>query len=182
MAGTFKKSALTDKGIALLAKVQAGKTTLALTKAMAGNGDYDEADNLRLMTALKNPKQTFALNNIFVVDNSNVCVTIKMSNKQESGNLEVGYLVKEIGIYANDPDEGEILYALAIQEADKADYMPAYNSLMPAEMTVNYYLETANADETTIVAPNKMYLYDDADGEKFSLGINNGLLYYTKED
>ena len=38
MAGVFQEAVLTAKGIALLAKAQAGRCTIKLTKAAAGNG------------------------------------------------------------------------------------------------------------------------------------------------
>lgn len=38
MAGVFKEAVLTAKGIALLAKAQAGRCTIKLTKAATGDG------------------------------------------------------------------------------------------------------------------------------------------------
>ena len=40
MAGVFKEAVLTAKGIALLAKAQAGRCTIKLTKAATGDGSY----------------------------------------------------------------------------------------------------------------------------------------------
>ena len=111
---------------------------------------------------------------------TNVYVKFIMSNKQESGNLRNGYYVKEVGIFAQDPDEGEILYAIAIGVENQWDYMPAYNDLLPSTITVDFLTEVANADQVTIVTPNQMYLYDNATGDKYVLGIENGLMYYEE--
>lgn len=88
--------------------------------------------------------------------------------------------VKEVGIFANDPDEGEILYAIAIAETDQWDYMPAYNDLLPSTITVDFLTEVANADEVVITTPNETYLYDQTTGDKYVLGVDNGLLYFEE--
>lgn len=181
MAGIFQESVLTQKGIALLAKAQAGKCKITLTKAAAGNGSYVANEDITTRTDLKAKKQTFQLTTVTVQNQSNVFVKFIMSNKQDTGNLVNGYYVKEIGIYAQDPDEGEILYAIAIGVENQWDFMPAYNDLLPSTITVDFLIEVSNAENVTIEMPNKMYLYDDATGQKYTLGIENGLLYYEEE-
>ena len=114
MAGVFKEAVLTAKGIALLAKAQAGRCTIKLTKAATGDGSYSDGEALTNRTALKSKKQEFALITVTTQNQSNVYVKFIITNKQDTGNLKNGYYVKEVGIYAQDPDEGEILYALAV--------------------------------------------------------------------
>ena len=46
MAGVFKEAVLTAKGIALLAKAQAGRCTIKLTKAATGDGSYSDGEAL----------------------------------------------------------------------------------------------------------------------------------------
>jgi len=100
--------------------------------------------------------------------------------KSESEYLTQGYYVREIGLYAQDPDEGEILYAIATAVSGHEDYLPSYNDLLPSTITIDMLTEVANADTVTIEAPNKMYLYDDTTGDKYVLGVENGLLYYEE--
>ncbi|MCD8294691.1 MAG: phage tail protein [Clostridia bacterium] len=157
MAGVFKEAALTAKGIALLAKAQAGQCTIGLTKAAAGAGEYGDDDELLQLTALKDQRQEFELINVTTQNETNVYVKFIMSNQQDSGNLASGYYVKEIGIFADDPDEGEILYAVAVAETDQWDYMPAYNDLLPATITVEFLIEVANASEVTITSNGIAY-------------------------
>lgn len=180
MAGVFKEAVLTAKGIALLAKAQAGKCTINLTKAAAGNGSYSSGEALTNRTALKAQKQTFPLSMVKTQNQTNVYVKFIMTNKQDSGNLANGYYVKEVGIFATDPDEGEILYAIAIANDDQWDYMPAYNDLLPSTITIEFLTEVANADNVTIESPNILYLYDETTGQKYGFGINNGLFYYEE--
>ena len=55
MAGVFKEAVLTAKGIALLAKAQAGRCTIKLTKAATGDGSYSDGEALTNRTALNIP-------------------------------------------------------------------------------------------------------------------------------
>ena len=182
MAGIFQEAKLTKQGIALLAKAQAGKTIIKLTKAAAGDGTYSPSEDLTERKALKAQKQTFPLTTVTTQNQTNVFVKFIMNNKQEGGNLTNGYYVKEVGIFAQDPDDGEILYAIAIGVPDQWDYMPAYNDLLPSTITVDFLVEVSNADDVQIVTPNSMYLYDTKTGDKYVLGVENGLLYFQKED
>lgn len=182
MAGVFKEAVLTTKGIALLAKAQAGQCTIALTRAESGCGSYEDGEDIQSQTALKETMQSFSLETVTVINDTNVCTKFIITNNPDSGTLETGYYVKEIGIFATDPDEGEILYALAIAEEDKWDYMPAYNDLLPSTITVDFMIKVANASEVTITAPNRTYLYDETTGAKYILGIDDGLLYYEEVD
>ncbi|MBE6014706.1 MAG: phage tail protein [Lachnospiraceae bacterium] len=181
MAGVFNEAVLTEKGIALLAKAQAGLTTITLTKAASGDGSYTEGEDISKQTALKSQKQEFSINTVMVQNVSNVFVKFIITNyKSETEYLTHGYYVKEIGLFATDPDEGEILYAIATAVTDQWDYLPAYNDLLPSTITIEMLTEVANADTVTIEAPNKMYLYDDTTGDKYVLGVENGLLYYEE--
>ena len=40
--------------------------------------------------------------------------------------------------------------------------------------------EVANADEVVITTPNQTYLYDQTTGDKYVLGVDNGLLYFEE--
>lgn len=182
MAGIFQESVLTKKGIALLAKAQAGNCGIQLTRAAAGDGDYADNEIIETRTALKSQKQEFPLTSVVVKNQSNVFVKFVMTNNQDENKLVNGYYVKEVGIFAEDPDEGEILYAIAIGVKDQWDFMPAYNDMIPSTITVDFLIEVSSADDVTFVMDNKMYLYDDKTGRKYTLGVENGLLYYEEEE
>lgn len=180
MAGIFNEAVLTTKGIALLAKAQAGRCAIKLTKAETGSGSYARGEDLKARTALKSRMQTFPLNTVRTQNATNVYVKFIITNKQEGGNLAQGYYVKEVGLFATDPDEGEILYAIATAVENQWDYMPSYNNLRPSTITLEFLTEVSNAENVTIVAPNETFLYDKATGDKYVLGIENGLIYYEE--
>ena len=180
MAGIFNESVLTKKGIELLAKAQAGKCTIKLTGAVTGSGSYSDDEDLTAMTSLKEPQQTFGLNVVKVQNETNVYAKFVITNRPESGALAQGYYVKEIGIYAEDPDGGEVLYAIAVAVEDQWDYMPSYNGMLASTITVEFLIEVANASEVTIQSPEGFYIFDETTGAKYRLGIENGLLFYEE--
>ena len=73
--------------------------------------------------------------------------------------LTQGYSVTEIGLMAQDPDEGEILYAIAT--AVTADYLQPYNNLLPATMGVSFLIVVDNADNVTITTDLTAYATTD---------------------
>lgn len=185
MAGVFKEAVLTQKGIALLAKVQASGAKIELTKAVSGDGVYSISEDLTARTSLKSQKQKFKLAAVKRQNETNVFIKFLITNKQDSGNLASGYYIKEVGIYAKDPDEGEILYAIAIANENQWDYLPAYNDLLPSTITINFLIEVSNANSVVIKmeAPkqvNTIILADDITGKKYKIGITNGAFYYEE--
>lgn len=192
----FNSAVLTAKGIALLAKAQAGKTKIEFTKAATGNGSYSTGESLTGRTTLKAQKQTFPISKINIVNTSTVYLKFIITNQQESGNLKTGYYVKEVGIFATDPDEGEILYAIATAVADQWDYLPAYNDLIPSTITMEFYTEVDNANTVYIKAgggayvteedfeefaakhpDDKVYMTDQSTGQRYVFGIDNGAVF-----
>lgn len=182
MAGVFNQAVLTNKGMALLAKAQAGQCSIKLTKAVTGKGEYLSDESPVGRTTLKNQVQEFKINTIIIQNDTNVYVKFIITNYIDAGHtLSQGYHVKEIGLYAEDPNEGEVLYAIAVAAQDRWDYMPPYNNLLPSTITVEMITEVTNASEVVIKTPNKMYLYDDVTGDRYKLGVENGLIYFEEE-
>ncbi len=161
----FNAATLTKKGIGLLAKAQAGQTAIEFTKAAAGDGSYGEGEALTEKESLKNQRQEFPFDKLSVVNGSTVSMKFTITNNQESGLLQEGYYVKEVGVFATDPDEGEVLYAIAAAVENQWDYMPAYSSLMPAYITVEFYAEVSNAAEVTIVCSGRFVTAEEAEAE-----------------
>lgn len=161
----FNAASLTKKGIALLAKTQAGQTGIEFTKAAAGNGAYGDGETLEEKEALKSQMQEFPIDKLSVINATTVSIRFSITNLQDTGNLTQGYYVKEVGIFARDPDEGEILYAVATAVEDQWDYMPAYNSLMPAYITVEFYAEVSNTDNVTIICAGRFITAEELEKE-----------------
>ena len=146
----FNRAVLTNKGLALLAKAQADEVPIVITKVVSGSGEYEDGEDLMSRTELKEQVQSFAPTSIKRQNETNVFIRFSITNNPPSGPLRRGYSVREIGVIAEDPMEGEILYAIAVTEPGQGDYLPAYNDLMPTVIGVNFMIEVANADTVII--------------------------------
>lgn len=131
---------LTAAGRRLQAKVEAG-TTLALTRMKLGSGSetIDEVDDLIDLVA---PEVEIPVSSAQV--SGEIC-TIR--GILSTSNVEHGFYLREWGVYAEDPDEGEILYAILIDQ--RAEWLPAQ---VPTETTITFCLNIAVANGTTISA------------------------------
>ena len=135
---------ITTKGLNLRARAEAEELVLQFTKVAIGNGDYDGSEDLMSLADLKSKKQELGINSKTYEEN-----TISLKTVVANTDLEEGYYIKEIGVYAQDPEEGEILYSISIAMDDKWDYLPA-EEWGPA--SIQYSLDTAisNADQVEI--------------------------------
>ena len=97
---------ITSKGIALQTKLIAG-TTLTITRAVVGAG-FVPPPLLKDQTAVSDPRQTLALQTISYPEEGKCALPMILDNT----GLAEGYTAHQLGIFANDPDEGEILYCI----------------------------------------------------------------------
>ncbi len=122
---------MTDKGIALQSKVQAGEV-LNITKMKLGSGTLPAETDIRKLTDLIKPEQNLGIGGR--EPNGDYC---KISATISNVGLEAGYYVRELGVFAEDPDDGEILYAYTTDGAP--DYLPAEggSTVISQEFSVN---------------------------------------------
>ena len=174
--GAFNSVVITKKGIELIAKAQSYGTVITLTKAATGDGSYESGEDISSRTELKNKRMIFPLKAKRVVNSTNAYIKFVVTNYIEGEDLSVGgYYVTEIGLYAEDPDEGEILYAIAV--SDTPDYLPTYNDLLPSTITVEMLIELANADNTVLTLQKTEAYTDETSGDEYTLGVSGGKLF-----
>ena len=118
----FKQLIITTKGQALMAKMIAGTGNVQFTKICVSDTVYTDAQ-LPALTALTGIKQTATISKVLRTND----VAIQVEGAVTNTALVAGYYMKAIGLYATDPQEGEILYAVTI--ANVAGYMPPYNGI-----------------------------------------------------
>lgn len=107
---------ITNLGIALQAKVQSGKS-LVFTRMRVGSGTLG-GQSIPDMTNLIVPLIWLPLNKSVVAENE---YTTGASLTNTS--LAAGFYFRELGIYAQDPDVGEILYCYG-NSGNGAEYIP----------------------------------------------------------
>lgn len=141
----WENTIITQSGIALLSKLIEGNT-LKITRAETGTG-YVLPGTLREQKEVTEPIQALAFRPITYPEDGRCCLPCYLTNDD----LETGYTVKQVGIYAEDPDEGEILFFIAQATKETGvivpskDESPGYN----AEWT--FYFNYGEASNVTLM-------------------------------
>lgn len=139
----FKRVVITRNGQTLMAKLMSGTGTVEFTKISVSSTTYTDTQ-LETLTSLSGVKQTAPITN--VARNNNVSVTVEGAISNEE--LKVGYYMQTIGLYAKDPDLGEILYA--VTTASVAGYMPPFNNRTPSGAQFKLTTTVGNAENVTL--------------------------------
>lgn len=106
-------SYLTEKGNALIGKLLATKGTLKFTKVTAGDGSIPSGRSPESMTTLGNYVTDGLIASVESSGTGEASVVVQIS----SIDLAQGFSCTELGLWAEDPDEGDILYAyLCLQQ------------------------------------------------------------------
>ena len=155
----YSRTVLTDAGVILARRMMDETITMEFTRIVTGDGQYSSGEDLAARTALKSPKQSFPLSSRSLTDEDRVLhLKYVISNvNPDSSPLTVGYYVREVGIYAHVTGESEILYAVAIADADAADYLPEYDELQPSTITMDWFITVGNTENITIQASPSAY-------------------------
>lgn len=140
----FSKLVITNKGQALLAKMIVGSGNIEFTKISASSTAYTDAQ-LEGLTSLSNVKQTSLISKVTRTNE----VAIKVEAAFTNTELTAGYYMKALGLYAVDPDAGEILYAVT-RETSGNCYMPAYNGITVSGAYVQLVTTVGNAENVSL--------------------------------
>ena len=145
----FNGYVLTEKGRELLAKGLGGGK-IEFTKMQIGDGTT--TTDARNMTALVNPKKDLTILNINVTGGQ--CeLTALLSNR----NLNTGFYIKELGVFARGTDGIEILYAYNV--SINPDFIPPFNANNIVEIE---YVDTLIVDQaanvTAVIDPSITYI------------------------
>lgn len=137
------KPVLTKLGLKLQAKVDAGNA-MQLTKCRLGSGMIGSGQQLEDLTELVAPVQTLPIVSVTYSDDSHACI---ISAVTDNSTVTTGYYLREFGIYAKDPDDGEILYAVASDS--EPDFIPAKGTSTVISQEIGVALTFANAANVT---------------------------------
>lgn len=106
---------------------------------MIGSGQQ-----LEDLTELVAPVQTLPIASVTYSDDSHACI---ISAVTDNSTVTTGYYLREFGIYAKDPDDGEILYAVASDS--EPDFIPAKGTSTVISQEIGVALTFANAANVT---------------------------------
>ena len=140
---SFPALQLTNAGRQIIIKALSGECGIEFTKFGIGNGEAPADANL--LTNLVNIVKSLSINTITTgVGCANLSSTL------DNANLEAGFWWKELGIYATDPDLGEVLYAYA-HAGDYAEFIPAFSTQNYLRTTLNVTVVVGDAENVTAV-------------------------------
>ncbi|MDH5160328.1 hypothetical protein [Heyndrickxia oleronia] len=142
--------ALTKKGRMLQVKAESG-VLLKFTKVSIGDGEHT-GQNIDDLTSLISPKKDLGISGI-QVDSSGYC---RIHTSITNEGLTEPFYVREIGLFAEDPDEGEILFGITF--AKEADFLPANGGTTGVNAEFEIIVVVGNAKEITAVISNTGYV------------------------
>lgn len=147
----YSKLYITNNGQALMAKMIAGSGNIDFTKVCSSSTQYTESQ-LQALTALSNIKQTTLVSKVTRTNE----VAIKIDAAYSNVDLKEGYYMRTLGLYAVDPDKGEILYAVCIEKSNNC-YMPPYNGVTVSAAYLQLYTTVGNADSVSLAVSPGAY-------------------------
>lgn len=139
---TWENAVITVKGLSLLAKLVAGNT-LAITKAVTGSGTVT-AGTLQNQTDVSDIKQTLTFSDTTYPSDGKCALTCGLNNT----GLTAGYTANQVGIYATDPDDGEILFFIA--QATTGTEIPSESEMPGYSAEWTFYFQYGQADGVSV--------------------------------
>lgn len=172
---------ITTPGRALQAKAQLG-VQLNFTKIQIGNGILSgqlPGD----MTALISPKKDVDITRLSIPGVGEALIGGAFNNT----GVVTGFYFKEIGIFATDPDAGEILYCYG-NAGDAGEYIPADSGGAVLEKFVNVITKVGSASNVTatinqsLVFANKEELDEHTDNIEIHVTQEKQVVWDNKVD
>lgn len=153
--GSFGGLYITRQGRTLQSKTIEGKP-LIFTKIWLGDGHA--SGDIEKITELVSKKRALDITGCKVNETGEGIISFTISNSE----VQTGFYMREIGLYAEDPDtEKQILYAYA-NAGDEAEYMLDYNSEDIINKKVDLILAFENANNVIVkIKDDLIYVTQD---------------------
>jgi len=164
--GAFGGLILTNQGRALQAKAQAG-AQLVYTKIKIGDGNLG-GQSIPTLTNLISPKKTIDIRKIEVRPGGVAVIGTMLSNSD----VTEGFYFREIGVFAQDPDIGEILYCYGNAGAN-AEYIPPGGGPDVIEKYIDIRTLTGNAPNVSAVIDDSLVYALKRDLEELDVRIQD---------
>ncbi len=153
---SFGMIAFTNKGRALQVKASIG-TQLKFTRIAVGDGQLSGQVTEELV-ALIHEVKSLNINELKKISGYQAKVGGVLTNQ----GLATGFYWRELGVFAQDPDLGEILYCYGNAGA-LAEYIPAQGSSEILERKINVVTLVGNASDITAVIDQSLIYADQSD-------------------
>lgn len=151
----FSKIYLTAAGDALSTKVLAGKTTLDFTQVYVSSQVYAESA-IDSLSSLSNVQQKADVSRVTIRSETEAKVEASFTNEE----LASGYYLRSVGLYANDPDDGEILYGVAVETTGMC-YIKPYDGVTVLSAYMQLYTPIGNSEGVSISIYSGAYVVQE---------------------
>ena len=138
----WRNSVITERGRNLDAKVRAGRIKMEFTKFKFGSGQLDSYESA---TDLAEPRLNIGITSIETVETGVTEVSTTLTN----ANVTTGFNMREVGLFAKDPDLGEILYLVMTDPS--YDFLPAKGGATVISVDFSIFVGVDDAGNTTAV-------------------------------
>lgn len=141
----YSKLITTKKGEALVAKVLTGVADkINFTSVVSSSAKY-EISELENLTELEDIKQTSIISHKEIVND----ISIKLQAAFTNTELKTGYYMRTLGLLAEDPDEGPVLFAVTVETTGNC-YMPPYNGVTVSGASIVMITTVSNAESVNL--------------------------------
>lgn len=175
----FVKNDITDKGLALLAKVQMGEK-LTFSKIGIGSGTLPGTKTIRSLTEMVQPVMDVTITRKKINEDQTVTIGGIFNNTD----VQQEFYFRELALYAIDPNVGEILYCYG-NAGNGAELIPAHDTQTLVEKIVDIVTYIGDATEVNALMKTEAYasvqdleeLSDEVDRVKLEVsGIQDKLV------
>ncbi|WP_103661626.1 hypothetical protein [Lactobacillus sp. HT06-2] len=145
----YNKSVLTDAGLDLARRANAGKAKFKITRAVTSADDLSDTpvEQLAKVTEISNIMQTVQVTDAEEVEDNEalIGVSLRFTNKE----LKQGYKIRIIGLYAQEEGQtNDFLYA--ISTAVEPEYLPAFDGSL-YRFSQQFYVVVGRANNVSVV-------------------------------
>ena len=146
----YNKTVLTNAGLELAKRANAGQTKFEITRAVTSADDWSNKtiQDIEAVTAIPNIMQQGTIRDTEEVESNNsvIGVSLCFANK----NLSAGYQIKIIGVYAKEEGQDkDFLYA--VTTAVTPEYMPDFSDGVLYRFNMQMYLVIGKAQAVNVV-------------------------------
>ncbi len=142
----FGRLIVTDKGSSLIFKTIKSNKSICFTGLSVSSRRYQEGE-FKNLVALEDIRQRSNTLETDIESNNSIKIRVILPNTD----LTEGYQMRTVGLYANDPDEGEILYAVSAEISNNGCYVPPYNNRTVSSLYFNLSVAVGNSENVQLV-------------------------------
>lgn len=147
MTGTI----LTSKGLRLITKVLASGLPLAFSRVAVGTGTFPEGYNPFYAIGLNKYKMDGEISGTY--SNGEEATIIFQIGAQP---IEESFIITEVGLFAQDPDEGEVLYAY-LNLSSSPEYVYATNGTVQKLVEIEFKTIIGEVEHVSVItSPNAL--------------------------